>query len=246
MNFRYLPVSNFNPSSIALKISRTCLGAVCVAVLATAGSPQATAQNQSYNAYLRQTAAIERSATASTNAALRKISQGIARDQASINANLRQYIQQNYRRLQQQYYTSGAYRSMRFDRFANQELLSHATITPDNSAFAAGQAAHQAQVDRFNGMQAAAKTRSEAGESLIHNMQKNSDSQIATVERSTQGSIRGNTAYTDPRTGNAQWMPANAPGAHQATDGTNYFQDRDGRYYQQQGSLWVSMQPAFR
>jgi hypothetical protein len=222
------------------------LAAACIVAVTIGGGLQAQAQSSSYSNYLRQTEAIERNATASTNRALRTISQGIARDQQASNAILRQYIQQNYRRLQQQYYTSGASRSMRFEQFANQELLSHATIRPDTSAFAAGQAAHQAQVDRFNGMQAAAKTRSDAGESLIHNMQKNSDSQLATIERSDQGSIRGNTAYINPSSGNAQWMPTNAPGAHQATDGTNYYQDRDGRYYQQQGSSWVSMQPAGR
>lgn len=214
------------------------LGAVCVAVLA---APPARAQNSSYSNYLRQTAAIERSATASTNAALRSISQGIARDQQYIDAILRQYVSQNYARLMRQYRTSGAYRSESFKQFAEQELQTHATIKPDTSAFDAGQARHRAQVERFAGMQDRAKAQRETGESLIHNMETNSNRRLATIDNADQIAIRGNSSYVDTRSGNAQWLPTYAPGTHQATDGSTYHQDPNGYWSVQQGSSWLAM-----
>ena len=220
---------------------RTCFAAILVLA-----AMDAKAQDQTYRSYTRQSQAIERNANAGTAQALSAINRAIAKDDASSRTLTRNYVQQNYPRLRQQYYASGSYRVMSFDQFANRELMSHATIRPNINALTNAEAAHKAQVDRFNGMQNAARTRSEAGESLIHNQQRASDAQINTVERSTQGSIRGNSAYTNPTSGNSQWMPTNSPGYHQASDGTKYFQDQNGRYFQQQGSSWVPMDPSRR
>jgi hypothetical protein len=234
---------NIHPASspVSTRLVWGILGTACAVALA---APSARAQTSSYSNYLRQTEAIERNATASTNAALRSISQSIARGRQSADANLLSYVRQNYPRLMQQYRASGAYRSESFKQFANQELLSHATIKPDTSAFDRGQAAHQAQVNRFNSMQTLAKAQSDVGEARIHNMQANSDKTLAAVDNWGQGAIRGNSSFVNPNTGNAQWMPTYAPGAYQGSDGMNYHQDQNGRYSVQQGSSWVSMQPS--
>ena len=179
-----------------------------------------------------------------TQRAFNTINRGIAQDKANTQAILNTYIRQNYGWLRQQYVTSGASRSMRFDQFAYNKLMANATQPPNNDALANAARAHQAQVDHFNAMQNVTKTQREAGETLIQSNQQSSDQRLNTVERSTQGSIRGNTAYTDPRSGTTQWMPTNAPGQVQVRGGETYIQDRNGNYYQRQGSSWVPVQQA--
>ena len=206
--------------------------------IATSG---AWAQNQSYQAYTARSQAIQNNADASTNQALRTIQRAINKDKAQENAITNTYVRQNYPRLRQQYITSGASRTMTFNQFASQELRSHATAPPSTGAFTAGQAAHRAQEQRFQGMQDAARTRREAGDTLIQSGQRASDARINTVDRATKGSIQGQSEYRDPSTGGTQWMSTNAPGYHQGADGTRYYQDQNGRAYQQQGSSWVDM-----
>jgi hypothetical protein len=183
---------------------------------------------------------------ASTQRAVNKINQSIAQDKANSQNILNTYIRQNSGWLRQQYVASGASRSMSFNQFAYNKLMANAPPPPNNNALANAQRLHQAQVDRFNAMQNASKTQRDAGEALIQNNQQNSDRRIDAVDRSTQGSIRGNTAYVDPRSGTTQWMPTNAPGQIQVRGGETYVQDRYGNYYQRQGSSWVPVQPAGR
>ncbi len=227
-------------------IRRAFLRATLLALLALTAQAQAQAQAQSYSAYQRQSAAIERNANAGTNQALRDIQAAINRDNASGQALLQRYVRQNFPRLRQQYYASGASRSMPFMQFANRELMSHATQPANDNAFAAGQAAHQAQLDRFSAMQQAHRAQTEAGDTMIRSNQARSNANIATIDRSTEGSIRGNSVYTNPATGRSQYMPTYAPGMRQAADGTRYYQDQNGHYFQQQGSSWVAVDPASR
>jgi len=179
-----------------------------------------------------------------TQRAFNSINAAIARDKANEQKILNTYISQNYGWLRQQYASSGAYRTMRFEQFADKKLMANATQPPNNDALANANRIHQQQVDHFNAMQNVTKTQRDAGDALIQNNQRNSDARLNAVDRADQGSIRGNTAYTDPRSGTTQWMPTNAPGQIQTRGGETYVQDRNGNYYQRQGSSWVLVQPA--
>jgi hypothetical protein len=179
-----------------------------------------------------------------TQRAFNKINQGIAQDKANEQKILNTYIRQNYGWLRQQYVSSGASRSMRFEQFAYNKLMANAPPPPPNTALQNAERLHQQQVDRFNANQSAAKAQRDAGDTLIQSNQQNSDQRLNAVDRADQGSIRGNTAYVDPRSGTTQWMPTNAPGQVQVRGGQTYIQDRNGNYYQRQGSSWVPIQPA--
>ena len=159
------------------------------------------------------------------------------------NTAAQQALWQNYLRqygpwLQQQYVATGANRQMSFEQFAYYNMM-----TANGTNVAGGL---QAQRDRFEGMQGAARTQREGGQIALDAMRDNSRRQSEAVGRWTQGAINGNAQYINPQTGTPQWMPHHAPGQVQTYNGMNYVQAPNGQYYQQQGGYWVPVQPTGR
>jgi hypothetical protein len=104
--------------------------------------------------------------------------------------------------------------------------------------------AMQAQQDRFRGQQQSYGTIQQGNERYRQGMYDNSDHTARSLENYTQGAIRGNVAQIDPRTGQASWLPHDAPYNRPfAHSGQRYLRNEKG-YFVWDNGHWMLMQPA--
>ena len=204
------------------------------ALLAMAGGSLAggsPVQAQDLNSIMRGNMAFDAQMNAQVNGLM-------AQNQAGQQAVWQNYLRQFGPWLRQQYAATGANRQMSFEQFAYYNMM-----TANGTNVAGGM---QAQRDQFAGLQHAARTQQEGGQTYIAGMQHNSRVQSEAVERWTHGAIRGEAQYTNPQTGAPQWMPHYAPGQAQNYGGSTYVQAPNGQYYQHYGNGWIPVQPTGR
>jgi len=168
--------------------------------------------------------------------------QGFVMQQQQQNAQQQQmlfqsYIAQNRDWLQRNYAIHRANGGpMSFEQFAYWGLM---TANGTNL-----QGAAQAQRDWYEGRQRAQDTIQQGNDSYNAGSRANSESTSRTMQRSTEGAVRGNAPYMDPQTGQTRWLPYNAP-VNQPFNmgGEVYVRAPNGSFYQRQGNGWMEMSP---
>lgn len=164
--------------------------------------------------------------------------QQLQRQNATAQQQLFQtYLQQNGPWLRRAYedYVAATGMAVTFEQFAYYMLI---TANGTNAG-----AALDMQRRQFQSWQDSNRTVQDGNRAYNDAWQRNGEATDRAVGGWTEGAIRGNAPYTDPRTGATLLLPYGAqPGQVINQGGSFYLQDQQGTYYQYQGKgYWARM-----